>query len=173
MRLKKNRKTPIGAVPNQPQIQEGGANEDDDKKRDDRNQKHMIIQEVDAGLGIADSDNETDRYWMCTHCSFNNDSTTDSRKCCMCEIRRSGDRVLKRPGTTVTTDESHMNDGNQSQENGHQKFESVKKGGSSSSSSTFKRKVGEGDSLACLQTQSKNEKSQSQQQKRPSLALHR
>jgi hypothetical protein len=167
MRLKKNRKTPIGAVPNPPVIQKGGANEDG-------NQKHMVIQEVDAELGIVDGDNETDdRYWMCTHCSFDNDSTTDSRKCCMCEMRRSGDRALKRPGTTIISDEFHMNDGSQSRESGHQKSESVKKGGDSSSSSTSKRKAGEGDSLACLQTQSKNEKSQSQQLKRPSLALHR
>jgi hypothetical protein len=166
MRLKKNRKMPIGTAANSLNIQKGGLEDgEDNRKRDDGGLQHMIIEEeVDVEAGIVNGGNETDdRYWMCTHCSFNNDSVTDSRKCCMCEMRRVGDRNLKPVS---------LNDGSQSREKGNQKFESVKIGGDSSSSAS-KRKTGEGDSLACLQTQSKNEKSQSQPLKRPSLAIRR
>lgn len=166
MRLKKNRKMPIGAAANSLNIQKGGLDDgENNRKRDDGGQQHMVIEEeVDVEVGIVDGGNKTDdRYWMCTHCSFNNDSVTDSRKCCMCEMRRVVDRSLKPVS---------LNDGIQSRERGNQKSESVTVGGDSSSS-TSKRKTGEGDSLACLQTQSKNEKSQSQPLKRPSLAIHR
>jgi hypothetical protein len=166
MKLKQNRKMPIGAVSNSLKIQRGGVEEgEDNRKPDDGGQQHMVIEEViDVEVGIVDDGNETDdRYWRCTHCSFNNDSVTDSRKCCMCEMRRVGDRNLKPVS---------LNDGSQSRERGNQKSESMQIGGDSSSC-TSKRKTGEGDSLACLQTQSKNEKSQSQPLKRPSLAIHR
>ena len=48
---------------------------------------------------------EVKRFWTCGSCTFSNDSYTDSRKCCMCDVRRQG--ASKRTGSlSVTSGES-------------------------------------------------------------------
>ena len=116
----------------------------------------IVLRQSEGEIGEIVTGEKDTRYWTCGSCTFTNDSHSDSRKCSVCDVRRTG--LPKRPTDRVGERGGGERVGEKLSQRSSEKGERVGGIRERDRDSNGKRKFG--DSLASLNNPNSNPNSQ-------------